>query len=343
LNFTDVSLGVLSSAKYGTSIRAPRAIVTAGMGVIIVGETASEAHKVVPNNASDEISADTKIDNYNDRELGVQLNKQAVMGNSFVWRLTKEGIMRTNPFNGETVNVTDFGKMRRYWTTKVDTTDGSIGYDEENEQVVASVKVGGQNDTLICIDSTKEDMPISVKTSAYYASLGTINNQLYGGGSRDGTIDKLFLTRTESDAGNVVFRYISEWDELASQLYWKNFKRMFIAANLSPSSSMTVKIYFDGETDASYTETFTTQDTTEATSGDAPYGIYQFRGGGFVDLVEENSDEAGESKKTKRFSTVAIEIYENSGADFTVHDVIFEYKSKNKFYHSFTHKNVLFD
>lgn len=333
--------GVTVSGEYNTSIRSPRAILTAGVGVVIIGDTGSESHKVIPNNASDDVSADTKIDGYNDKEHGVDMAKKATMGKSFIWRVTPEGIMKTNPFNGETINVTDIGKTRRYFSELWDTSNAAIAYDETNEQVVCALKEGAQNDILLCIDATQEDVPVSIKPQMYYNYLTSINNQMYGGGSREGVIDKLFTGQSDRDGKGVTFKYITEWDELTNQMYWKLFKRLYIAANLSPNSSMTAKIYFDGETSPRYTETFTAEDVTSSAGADAPYGLYLFASGA-VDLGTQNTDTLGENKVTKRFSTVCIEIYENSGEPFELHDMILEYKTKNKFYHGYAYKNVLF-
>ena len=334
-------VGVTASGTYNTSIRSPRAILTAGVGVVIIGDTGSESHKVIPNNASDDVSADTKIDGYNDKEHGVDMAKKATMGKSFIWRVTPKGIMRTNPFNGETMNVTDVGKVRRYFDELWDTSNAAISYDETNEQIVCALKEGAQNDVLVCIDVTKEDMPISIKTQQYYSCLASINNKMYGGGSRDGVIDKLFTGQTNREQKGLTFKYITEWDELTNQMYWKLFKRLHIAANLSPNSSMTVKIYFDGATTPRYIKTFTTKDVTSSAGVDAPYGLYLFAGGA-VDMGSQNTDVLGENKVTKRFSTVCVEVYENSGEPFELYDMILEYKTKNKFYHGGAHKNVLF-
>lgn len=333
--------GVRVSGKYNTSIKSPRAIKSAGMGVIIIGETGTEAHKVITNAASDDVSADTKIDNYNDREHGVVLQKQVTMGKEFIWRVTPEGIMKTNPFNGQTVNVTDVGKIGRYWETW-DISNSSIAYDENNEQVVCVVKEGGQNDTVVMIDASRDDMPISIKPSQYYNILATVNNQLYGGGSREGTIDKLFYGTTTITSDDIAFRYISEWMPLTNEMYWKLFKNLHISASLHPDSSMVVRIYFDGSTEASFEQTFTTVDTIgESGLTDFAYGMYIF-GGSVEGFETANSDQIGESIKTKKFSTMCIEVYEKSSHKFKLHDIIVEYKTKNNFYHGLARKNVLF-
>ena len=333
--------GVNVTGDYSLSIKSPRAVYSAGMGIIIVGETGSEAHKVVTNAASDDVNADTKIDSYNDKEHGVTKQKQVTMGKEFIWRVTPEGIMRTNPFNGQTVNVTDMGKIGRYWKEWT-TTDSAIAYDENNEQVVCAVKEDAQNDTLVCIDATREDLPVSIKPSQYYNVLASVDNQMYGGGSREGNVDKLFKTDSDRTGDDVTFRYITEWIPFTNQLYWKVFKNLHIAASLHPDSSMKVKIYFDGSTEATYTETFTTSDTIgEGGLTDYTYGMYIF-GGSLAGIETANSDELGELKTTKKFSTMCVEVYETSGDEFEVHDMILEYKSKNKFYHQLTRKNVLF-
>jgi len=344
LTTTWTNTGVNANGKYSTSLRNPKALISGGMGIIVIGDTGSEAHKVVPNAASDEVSADTKIDGYNDNAIGTDMQQKACMGKTMTWRVTEGGIIATNPFNGESTNVTEMGRINEYWDTW-DTTTASIAYDELNEQIVCSVKEGAQNDILVCIDVTKEELPISIKTSQYYRYLTSIDNQLYGGGSRNGDTDKLFSSLTTVTHTNTTFRYISEWDELSNQLYWKLFKRLYVAANLSPDSSMTVKIYFDGEVIPKLTKTFTSEDMTTSASGmplyDAPYGMYIF-GGGAADMEAQNTDILGENKVTKRFSTVCVEVTESSGEPFELYDMILEYKTKNKFYHSLSRKSALF-
>ena len=333
--------GVNVSGTYSLSIRAPKAIVTAGMGVIVIGEVGSEAHKVIPNAASDNVSADTRLGNYNDRELGVLTNQQACMGKQYVWRVTNAGIMRTNPFNGETENVTDTGKIGRYWNEEYDSASATIGYDSEHETIVCVTKKGAQNDTAIVIDITQKELPISVKPGCYYSCVANINNKLYGGGSREAILDTLFDGTSTVSGTARIFRFIGEWDGLTSAMYWKVMKRLHIFANLSPEDEMTVKLYFDGDTSAVHTETFTTTDRAGSLDADAPYGMYVF-GAGSADMETENNDDIRRSLFTKRFSTMCIEVYNNSVNEFEVYDISIEFKTKNKYFDSVSMPSNLF-
>jgi len=337
--------GSTASGDYAMSIE-PVGGVEAGAGIIVFGKMGAESHKVIPNNASDGVSAKTKIDGFSYTGAGIQNTHQCVAGKNFVYFLNKDGIHEMNPYDGTTVNLTDSGNISRRWKTYT-LTNAFIDYDSENDRVIAVVKKRGQNDTLIVIDTKWKERPISIQTGAYFSSSANVNNQMYGGSSHDSKILKIFETYTNRDVTALQFRYIIEWDAITNAMLEKRLKRFAIFANLNPNSSFTAKLYKDGSQEAIKEQTFTTSSSIESgTLGTtiAPWGKYIFNLGGGRDTAsaDTNSDKIERVRKNTKCSIFTLEIVEESFYDFTLNDVMIEFKTKGRLIPSKSIPNSLF-
>ena len=344
INFTDGS-AVQSDGDYATSLE-PYGAVEAGAGIILFGKRGAESHKVIPNNASDNVSAKTKADGFSYTGLGVENTHQVCAGKNSVYFLNSEGINEMNPYTGQTVNLTDTGNIKRRWE-EYDLSNSFISYDEKNDRVVAVVKSRGQNDTMIVIDADKQEKPISMATGAFYSSMTNVNGTLRGGSSHDGRIVDVFETYTDRDGTTLQFRYIIEWDALTNPMLEKRLKRFAIFANLNPQSSFTVNLYKDGYHEPIKTETFTTTaatGTAKVGSTIGEWGKYVFSLGGERDYSSSdlNSDKMKRVRKNTKCSTFALEIIENSFYDFTVNEIFLEYKTKGRLIRNQTMPNTLF-
>lgn len=316
---------------YKTELVVPTAGIEAGSGIVIAGEIGSDAQKVIPNNASDDIANDTSIDGFTSLERGVDSANQICAAAGFVFKLNPDGIHQMNPFTGESVNLTNTGEIGRKWKN-YDTSAGVIAYDIGNKQVVACVKLGARNDTLIIVDVSDEDRPISTVPDAFYSSLFVSGNDLYGGSSSNGTIYKVFGTlRAE-------FHYSQEWDGLDSPQTEKKLKTISIFANVNPLSEFTAKLYTDGSATPFWERTLTTSDATSITSSTA-YEGYVFELGK-AELFTQGQDYIKDTKARVKFSTIRFEITNDDPYFFELLDVVIRYKSKQKLTSEKTMKRV---
>ena len=344
---TDFTAGAAVSADgdYAMSLE-PVGGVEAGAGIIVFGRMGAEAHKVIPNNASDDVSAKTKIDSFSYTGLGISNTHQCVAGKNFVYFFNSDGIHEMNPYDGSTTNLIDFGNIALRWKNYT-LTNAFIEYDSENDRVVVTVKQRGQNDTLVIVDTKWKERPVSIATGGYFSSMANVNNQLYGGSSNDAKILSVFETYTNRDTTELTFKYTIEWDALTNAMLEKRLKRFAIFANLNPHSSFTAKLYKDGSHSAIKEETFTTTAALETGvlgSVLAPWGKYVFNLGGerAEASAETNTDKIQRVRKNSKVSTFCLEITETSFYDFTVNDILIEYKTKGKIIKNITLPNALF-
>lgn len=320
-NDWDAEAGASGEGEYKTELIAPKAGISAGSGIIIVGEIGSDAQKVIPNNASDEISADTSIDGFSSPELGVDSPNKICAAGGFVYKLNAEGIHRMNSFNGESVNLTETGEIGRKWKN-YDTTNGIIIYDIANKWVIACVTLGARNDTLIGIDVSKEELPIFTVPDSYYSSLFISGNELFAGSSSDGKIYKPFaVTRSR-------IQYSHEWDGIDLPVTEKKIKKFSIFANVHPLSSFILNLYIDGSDTPFYSVTLSTSDS-ERKMRDGEWNGYVFEAGN-IELNTLGVDYMKENRARTKFSTIRFEIIEDSQYDFEILDAVIEYKSKSK-------------
>lgn len=337
--------GVTASGDYAMSIE-PTGGVVAGAGIIVFGKLGAESHKVIPNNASDNVSAKTKIEGFNYTGLGIQNTHQCVAGGNFVYFFNSDGIFEMNPYDGSTTNLAESGNIEKRWRN-FNLTNSFIDYDTKNKKIVIVVRTLGQNDTMVTVDIEWKERPISIATGAFFSSSATVNNQYYAGSSHDGNILKMFETFTNRDATALQFRYIIEWDAITNAMFEKRLKRFAIFANLNPQSSFTAKIYKDGSHEPFKTQTFTTTASLQGGSLGtvlAPWGKYVFNMGGDrdTDSTNSNTDKIQRSRSNSKVSTYTIEILEKSFYDFTLNDILLEYKTKGRLIPVQTLPNTLF-
>lgn len=336
----DSGTNVNQSGKYATSLD-PTGGIIAGSGVILFGRMGAEAHKSIPNDASDDISAKTKLENFNYTGMGIKNRRQVCAGKNFVYFCNEEGIHEMNPYDGNTTNLVEYGNIKKRWDA-LDTSNAVIEYDSENDRVCVLVRTVGQNNRLVVVEADKKERPISMQTESFYTCLANINNQLYGGDSQDGKIYQIFNTWASKEAGNINFRWIMEWDSLENPLLEKRLKRIAIFANLHPSSSFTAKLYKNGSTTAIDTETFSVSSSVKIPSTIGELGKYIFSLGKSWTSAEDNKDYMKRYNHTALVSTYALEITETSQKSFEVYDILLEYKPSSRLVPSLSLTNTLF-
>lgn len=337
--------GVAATGNYAISLE-PVGGVEAGIGSIFFGKMGAEAHKVIPNNASDDVSAKTKIENFSYTGLGIQNTHQVVAGKNNVYFLNEEGIQEMNPYTGATTNLVDIGNIKRRYAN-FNLTNAIIEYDSKNDRICVIVRTRGQNDTCIMVDTFREDRAISISPGSYFSSMANVNNQLYGGSSHDGKVVKMFDTFTDRDGGKLTFRWIMEWDALTNAMLEKRLKQFSIFASLNPQSSFKALLRKDGSHDPIATQTF----TTTAALGTGVLGtnrevwgkyILNLGGGRDVATSDTSTDRMLKTRKNSKISTYSLEIIETSFYDFKVYDVLLQWKTKGKLIRSETFPNTLF-
>ena len=331
-DFTE-GAGVQADGDYAMSLE-PTGGVKAGAGIIVFGRSGAEAHKVIPNSASDDVSAKTKIETFSYTGEGIENTHQCVAGKNFVYFFNANGIQEMNPYTGETKNLTDVGNIARRWAT-YNLSSAFIDYDSKNERIVVVVKTAGQNDTMIVVDIKWKERPISISTGTYFTSSANVNGQLYGGSSQDGKILKVFESYSNRDAEKLQFRYIIEWDALTNAMLEKRLKRFSIFANLNPQSSFTARLYKNGSQEPIKETTFTASSSLETGSLGttiSPWNKYVFNLGGGRDVASASTttDKIKRVNKTAKVSTYALEIIENSFYEFSIYDILVEYKASGR-------------
>lgn len=309
---------------YKTEIIVPKAGIEAGSGIVISGEIGADAQKVIPNNASDDISADTSLDGFTSLEKGVSDNNKVCAAGGFVFKINPDGIHQMNPFTGESINLTDTGEIGRKWKNYT-TINAVIAYDIENEWVVACLQLGARNDTLLCIDISKENgenRPIFTVPNSYYSSLFVSGGELFAGDSASGKIHRVFQSARSA------FRYSQEWDGIDLPVTKKKIKKLSVFANASPLSTFIGRVYVDGSSTHIWEETFKVSEAARGMS-DAGYECYVFESGS-IELFTKGVDYMKRTKPRAKFSTIRFEIVNDDQYDFELLDVVIEYKAKSK-------------
>ena len=343
LNGADGSTGATganASGDYNCGLSVSTAVIEGGAGVVIFGRNGAEAHWVQPNNASDEVSSRTKIESFNYQGTGV-INERFVCstGSSIIF-MNKDGVFEMNPFTGQSVNLVDDGKIKRYWDEQIDIEFGFVSYDPETDTIIAQVSLNSpQNNTLICF-ARREGNPPYFIDNHYLAHIGNVGGGLVGGSNSTGETFNLFMGYSITEGGTGKARYVTEFDGLGQVHEEKTLYSVTAVLGVSPTANVKVRAYFDNELSASFEKTYTPQDLTTLNE-DAVYGEYVFALGA-VDLVQERIINGQNVKANSRFSTIAIEIIEESDANFEIYDIILEYKRTGRLSKTISLKNNLF-
>ena len=332
--------GANASGDYNCGLSVSTAVIEGGAGVVIFGRNGAEAHWVQPNNASDEVSSRTKIESFNYQGTGV-INERFVCstGSSIIF-MNKDGVFEMNPFTGQSVNLVDDGKIKRYWDEQIDIEFGFVSYDPETDTIIAQVSLNSpQNNTLICF-ARREGNPPYFIDNHYLAHIGNVGGGLVGGSNSTGETFNLFMGYSITEGGTGKARYVTEFDGLGQVHEEKTLYSVTAVLGVSPTANVKVRAYFDNELSASFEKTYTPQDLTTLNE-DAVYGEYVFALGA-VDLVQERIINGQNVKANSRFSTIAIEIIEESDANFEIYDIILEYKRTGRLSKTISLKNNLF-
>jgi hypothetical protein len=333
--------GANAAGEYNTGIPVCTAIVEGGTGVVLFGERLAEAHWVEPNSASDEVSSRTKIESFSYRGSGVKNERFVASTGSTIVFMNEDGVFELDPYSGQFVNLIIGGKIERYWKEKIDPSNGFVVYDQENDTILACVALNSpQNNVFIAFDRREKGKPPFFVDNQYLACAGVVNGKIIGGANSGGVTTKLFDKFLVADATTSKSQYITEFDGLGSVQTVKNFQGVNIVAEASPESTVKVKVYFNNETEPSFEKTHLTKDLTTRDEG-AVYGSYVFSVG-VSDLTQEPVIRAERQKNGMRFNTIAIEVWEESVADFKLYDIILEYKQSNRLSQSVSLKHNLF-
>lgn len=339
----EAGTGVQKTGRYATSITANGGIENSS-GITLAGDAGEELHKVIPNNASDNVSAQTKFEGFNYTGQGIKNTNQNVMGKDFQYIINTKGIIEINPFDGSSRVLTDDGNIGRRWID-YDVEDAIIDYDSKHNKIVALVKDVGQFDTMIIVDLDDKKRAVSTQPNSFFGSLVNINGQLYGGSSIDGKVFALFDTFSDRDDTALQFKWIMEWDAFDGITTEDVLKQILIHANINARSSMIVKLYKNGSHEPILTETIQGSSSQESQSSSVigTSGFYVFGLGGRSGAgTDDNSDIIRKIRKSTRIVTYTLEITEKSVYDFSVYDVIIEYKSRTRLSRDKTQPNNLF-
>ena len=343
---TDFNAGAGSAAKksYATGMVANGGIETSA-GIILMADIGGELHKVIPNNASDGVSAETKLNSFNYTGPGIKNTYQIIMGIDFCYIINKKGIIQINPALGTSRILTDEGNISRRWVD-YDVDDAIINYDSADNKIAALVKDIGQYDTLVIADLDEKRISISTQPNSYLESLVNINNQLYGGSSNNGKVFKMFDSFSDRDGDALQMRWILEWDALEGITTEDVLQQILIHGKVNSRSKITAKLYKNGSKEEIFSEEFTgssSQETQQSgvigTSGFYVFGL----GGRRVEVAEESTDIIKKLKKRANIVTYTLEILEESVYDCRVYDVIIEWKKlTRRFTRDTVQPNTLF-
>jgi len=333
--------GANADGDYNSGISFPTAIVEGGTGVIIFGKQKAEAHWVQPNSASDEVSSQTKIESFRYLGKGVSSERFVVSTGNSVGFMNEDGVFLMDPYSGKVTNLIIGGKIERYWKDKIDHTSGFMAFDQENNILIAQVSLdSSQNNVFLAFDLDEKGTPPSIIGDKYLQHASIVDGKLVGGSSSTGDIYKLFYGFSTPDGGVYKSRYITEFDGLGALQSEKNLIGITFITETSPEATLKLRAYFDNETEYSLEKTITTKDlTTNALSN--VYGRYVFAIGA-SDLVNELVIRGERYRAGMRFNTIAIEIIEESDADFKIYDIMVEYLSSNRISKTMSLKNNLF-
>ena len=304
------SSGVNSSGDYKTTLRAKGGI-EAGAGIILFGDYGAESHWVRSNDASDDVSADTKIQEFRYTGRGVSEQNRVTAGRDYAYFLNELGLHRMNPFTGDTKNLMDdAGKILRYFHT-LSLAESKLVFSPKEKAIVFSTTDGdGTNDRLLAFYEDTESF--AFKTRVYANGLAVVDNQLYGG-EQNGKIVKVWDDSRYSDQNGESYpaRIITEWDSITSVHELKSYLRGNLHFSLSPDSDgLTVNLYFNGSDSVISSSSYTTEDATDTSSAVGEGGIYEF-GVGSPDETN-NSQNVRRKRWVNSFTTYAIELTEQS-------------------------------
>lgn len=333
--------GANAAGNYNCGIPVSTAVIEGGTGVVFFGERDAEAHWVEPNNASDEVSSRTKIESFSYRGPGVKNERFVTSTGTSIVIMNADGIFEIDPYSGRSTNLIIGGKIERYWNEKIDPSNGFVVYDIENDVILAQVALDSpQNNVLLAFNRREKGMPPFLVSDKYFAHAGLVGGKVIGGANTGGNLFTLF-DAFAIDAGTPQkSRYITEFDGLGSPQSPKNLQSITIITEASPEANLKMKAYFDNENEASLGKVLTIKDLTTKDGG-AAYGEYTFAIGA-SDLVQEKVVRGERVKASTRFKTVAIEILEESSADFKIYDILVEYKSSGRLDSSISLKHNLF-
>jgi len=294
---------------YNISVR-PTAIVKAGTGVIIFGDVGAEAHFVRPNNASDNVSSQTRIENFSYRGSGVKKQDSAVSGETYVYFYNNEGVSRMNPYDGTVESLTEQkGAIERYWHELVDITSSKLKYSRKESAVVLSVaEIGGSNDKLLCY--YEETDSFHFKSRVYSQGLGDVDGQLLSG---EGTnLVKIFddQTYTDKDDQKMKARVIVEWNAVGDPFKVKRFLSAHYMAKLSPLATFMANVYVNGYLEPVATNTFKTTDVVSNSGVVEMIGTYVLAKGGAE--LNDNSLQIDRVRQLNKLTIYCTEIIEES-------------------------------
>lgn len=333
--------GANADGDYNVGFPLATAIIEGGTGVVIFGEEAAEAHWVQPNNASDDVSSRTKIESFSYRGRGVKNERfLASTGNSIIF-MNEDGVFEMNSYSGKVDNLIIGGKIERYWNDQVDASNGFVAYDQANDRIIAQVAIDSpQNNKFIIFDRREGNPPVFVDNQ-FLDHAGIVGGKLIGGSSSGGKVNTLFSNYSTSEGDTSKARFITEFDGLGSMQSVKNLQSISAILQMSPEASVVMRAYFNNETAPSLEKTITANDLTTSNNETAVYGEYVFAMGA-RDLVQELVIRGERVKAGMRFHTIAIEIIEESSANFKIYDIILEYKAGTRIARSMSLKNNLF-
>ena len=333
--------GANAHGDYNCGIPKPTAVIEGGVGVIFFGEQDAEAHWQQPNNASDEVSSRTKIESFGYRGRGVKSERfLATTGQSIAF-MNEDGVFEMNSFSGKVINLITGGKIERYWREKVDITNGFVVYDQENDLILAQVALDSpQNNVMLAFNRREKGTPPFIVSEQYLNHAGVVDGNLIGGSNSSGEITEVFKGFAVADGSVNKSRYITEWNGFGALQGEKNLQSVTGIIEAAPDSIVKMRAYFDNETTPSLEKIFTTKDLT-VKSGGAAYGEYEFALGA-RDLIKERVVRGEKVITGMRFKTIAIEIIEESDAEFKIYDIIVEFKQANRLAKSMSLKSNLF-
>jgi len=334
--------GANAAGNYNCGIPVCTAVVEGGTGVIFLGKRDAEAHWAEESNATDAVSSFTKIESFRYNGEGVE-NERFVCstGNSIVI-MNSSGIIEIDPYSGNYTNLIIGGKIERYWNEKIDHSNGFVVYDQENDRILAQVALDNPtNNVFIAFDRREKGKPPYFINNKYLGHASIVDGKVIGGANSGGIVNTLADNYLVAEGTPNKSKYITEFDGLGSPQSAKNLQSINVIAEASPDAILKLKAYFNNETESPILEkTISVADLTTRDSG-AVYGEYVFALGA-SDLIEENVIRGERYKFGMRFNTIAVEIWEESNANFKIYDILVEYKSSNRLDKSVSLKHNLF-
>ena len=316
--------GELLEGTYNTNISRPSAIISTGVGVTIMDENGgAELHKVRPKESSQDVSSDTQLNTFVYSGLGVDSQKKLVMGDRFLYSINADGITEINPITGESIVLTEAGKIKRYLGNS-NVTNAKLTYHKREKLLMALVASGGQLDTIFCVDVKRQSRDVIVMPRMYYDDIVLHGNyvHLIGKTQTDRVFSNNYIDKYDNPR---TFRHILEFDGFGNPFIEKFIRGINVFVTAKPNTSFNVSAYINGSTDIYASNNFTT--SINAQSGDT-IGVYGKYILGLGDPVSSNiSDKIERNTKSFKCNTLAIEVTQiGVNADFQLHDILVEYK-----------------